>query len=74
MRPVTIHMSSARYSNRAVCKLGYEVTVDLWPSQIAAMRTYYRRQRKEHGYPTARMLTLAQFAVDWQRTPPVRAA
>ena len=74
MRPVTLHLGSARHRNRYHGGPGYQVTVDLGASQIAAMRTYYRRQRKEHGYPTARMLTLAQFAVDWQRTPPVRAA
>ena len=66
MRPVTIHMSSARYANRSDGLLRYKVTVSLWSSQIASMRAYYRQQRKHFAYPEARMITAAQFAVAWQ--------
>ena len=66
MRPVTLHMSSARYTNRSDGLLRYKVTVSLWPSQIASMRASYRHQRNHFGYPQARMLTCAQYAIHWQ--------
>lgn len=69
MRPVTLHMTSARYTNRHYGSPRYRVTVNLWPSQIASMRAYYRHQRTYHAYPDARMLTLAQYAIDWQSSP-----
>ena len=68
MRPVTLHLISARFANRHQdVTLSYAVTVTMWPSVIASMRVYYREQRQHLGYPEARMVTLAQFAIDWQR-------